>query len=150
MAFYRVSPFRYGSLSSLIPYVSSPSSLSPPVRTFTLSASISTPHPSPPSLLTASPKASDRWRPMCLYYTQVDMMVGFYLVEDINVVERLQETEFSFVKLRFGFLCGIGHPFRECVFEIDLTDYYPIRIAIGRLLDKRRPSIWASARHSST
>ncbi|RVW79373.1 hypothetical protein CK203_040830 [Vitis vinifera] len=46
MAFYRVSPFRYGSLSSLIPYVSSPSSLSPPVRTFTLSASISTPHPS--------------------------------------------------------------------------------------------------------
>ncbi|KAJ9671567.1 hypothetical protein PVL29_025329 [Vitis rotundifolia] len=70
MAFSRVSPFRYGSLSSLIPYVSSPSSLSPQVRTFTLSASISTPHPSPPSLLTASPKASDRWRPMCLYYTQ--------------------------------------------------------------------------------
>lgn len=49
----------------------------------------------------------------------VDMMAGFYLVEDINVVERLQETEFSFVKLRFGFLCGIGHPFRECVFEIE-------------------------------
>ncbi|KAF8409177.1 hypothetical protein HHK36_005251 [Tetracentron sinense] len=71
---FRVSVLRYSSLSSIIPFVDSTFSRSPstlsfsPFRSFNVSASTSTQDSSP--LIAASAPKSDRWKPMCLYYTQ--------------------------------------------------------------------------------
>uniref|UniRef100_A0A5B7BFX1 Exonuclease domain-containing protein n=1 Tax=Davidia involucrata TaxID=16924 RepID=A0A5B7BFX1_DAVIN len=66
----RISLFRQRSLSSLIPFSSSPFTLTlQPIGRFSLSASLST-QESTPLVESASPKKSDRWKPMCLYYTQ--------------------------------------------------------------------------------
>ncbi|XP_059661478.1 uncharacterized exonuclease domain-containing protein At3g15140 [Cornus florida] len=75
MAFSRVtvtssSLFRRSFLSSLNPLSVSPFTLTlQSIRRVTLSASLST-QESTPSIEYASPKNSNRWKPMCLYYTQ--------------------------------------------------------------------------------